>query len=227
MKEEIKLKPSEELAYWIGVAQSDGCFVTRWKKDRKFPQYSVALEVGKKSLPMLLKFRDLSDMILKRKASIWKRSKKEYWQVRIGVSRFLEHFDQLDIRFKDPPTPPSWSLQNPAFFGAYLAGLIDGDGNVYIRKSKYTQCSIRIASSLPQTKLCESIRTILNCGVSVDKKESRSYLGDRYIEGTCYVLEFFVSPKTYKFVEEFILPCLQLAYKKAKVKTYIDSRWSS
>ncbi len=222
-----ELRPSADLAYWIGVAQSDGYFGTRWQKDRKSPQYTVALEVGKKSLPMLLKFKELSTTILKREAKIWKRSKKEYWQVRIGVGKFLEAFKKLDIKFKDPPIPPSWSLQTPEFFGAYLAGLIDGDGTVYVRNSKYPQCAIRIASSLPQTRLCESIRKILTCGASIDRKESKSFLGDRPIEGTCYILEFFVSPKTCKFVEEFILPHLQLAYKKVRVKTYIDSRWSN
>ncbi len=40
--EEFKLEPSEELAYWVGTVQTDGCL--REKYDKKRSQSRVRIE---------------------------------------------------------------------------------------------------------------------------------------------------------------------------------------
>jgi len=35
MGQKLEITPSKELAYWVGVLQSDGCLTTRKYQDRK------------------------------------------------------------------------------------------------------------------------------------------------------------------------------------------------
>jgi len=48
---------SENLAYWLGVAQTDGYLKKQFVKSRNLLRYLVVLDVGFRSLPMLKKFR--------------------------------------------------------------------------------------------------------------------------------------------------------------------------
>ncbi|MBI4009935.1 MAG: hypothetical protein HY361_01950 [Candidatus Aenigmarchaeota archaeon] len=226
MQEEVKIEPSEKLAYWVGVAQSDGSFRTYWEKDRKSAKYLISLCVAEKSFPMLLKFTELSKMLFKRKSGIWKESKRERWIMHIGVTRLLETFKTLDIDFKDPPRPPFWTIKTPKSFGAYLAGLIDGDGSVCIKRPKYPQCIIKIGSGSEQKELSSAIRKLLKCSISITSyKAKKEIVSGRFSDCKWTVLEFLVSSKTYKFLKDFTLPHMQLIYKKRKIEDYISSRW--
>ncbi len=141
------------------------------------------------------------------------------------VTSLLELFDLLDIKFGDPPRPHKWVVSEYRFFGAYLAGIIDGDGTVTIRKSKYPQCSIKISSGEKQLELVDDIRKLLKCSVWIISREGRHMLGDRIFDSQWVDLEFLVSSKTYQFFEKFVLPFIQLGYKKSKIESYISSRW--
>ncbi len=70
MDRELKVEPSEDLAYWIGVVQSDGCFYKYIERGRRKHRYLISLDVSKKSVPMLIKFVKLSEDLFKRKVSI-------------------------------------------------------------------------------------------------------------------------------------------------------------
>ena len=124
MEKEIKTVPSEELAYWLGVAQSDGSLVKYLRKGRTEPNYKISLEVAKNSMPMITKFTELSKELFRRKSAIWK-TKRGGFSMHIGITGLIEIFKDLDMIFKDPPKPPYW-CSGGKLFGAYLAGLIDG-----------------------------------------------------------------------------------------------------
>jgi len=215
MKKQIQIKPTKELAYLIGIIQTDGSFKKYIEKSRNVKRWIISMCVGKKSLPMLRKFQKLSKKLLNRKGGIFKSKISNEWESKIRVNSLIKEFERLDINFGDPPTPPFWVKENEKLFGAYLAGIIDGDGNVRIKRKKYPQCAVRITSSEKQIDLKSTIEKILRCKVNITKDEN------------AYDLEFYVSPKNYKIIKENVLPYITLKYKKDKLNSYINSRWPS
>lgn len=170
---------------------------------------------------MLKKFKEISEKILNRKSGIWKMCEKECWNMRIRVKSLLGTFKKLDIAFGDPPKPPVFCKENPQFFGSYMAGLIDGDGNIRIKRKKYPQCAIRIISGENQAELADLIRNFLNCVVSITFHKGDRILNGRTINGKWYELEFLVSSKNYKFVKLHILPNLTINHKKEMLEEYL------
>jgi len=71
-----KIAPSEDLAYWVGVAQTDAYL--KKVKDKRYNtnkiKYIVRLGIVK-SIPMLEKFREISNNSLFRKGVTWKNKK--------------------------------------------------------------------------------------------------------------------------------------------------------
>jgi len=204
-----------EFAYWTGVAQSDGYFKKYYDKKRKQTSVIISLKVGKKSLPMLEKFVEISKKYLNRESSIFK-NKIGVWECHIGVKKLLNLFKSLDIKFSDPPILPNWVMNDPNFFGSYLAGLIDGDGDIRTKRQKYQQCVIRISSHKPQFELAEELRKILKCEVSISKRI-------RFKKKWCS-LEFYVSKKNYVFIQKFVIPFIKLSYKADKLQNFINSK---
>lgn len=218
----------ENLAYWTGVVQSDGSLRNYFEKDRRVLRHLISFTVSKKSLPMLEKFRLLSNVIFERNARIFKLKSCEFWTYNIRVSKLLEEFKRLDISFGgDPPRPPFWSLSKESSFGAYLAGLIDGDGDIRVKRKRYPQCVIRITSSSKQTNLKNSVSKILNCRASITFRKREKEIENRKFIGSEYSLEFYVSKKNYKFIRENIVPHMALDYKRDKLLNFIESKWLS
>jgi hypothetical protein len=137
------------------------------------------------------------------------------------VNSFLSLFEELDISFKDPPKPPNWAKNE--LFGAYLAGLIDGDGDVRITRPKYPQCVIRISSSKKQADLKEFIEKIMNCKVSINNHFRETKIGERTIKGRWSTLEFYVSSRNKEFIMKYVLPNIALEYKKNKILEYVNT----
>lgn len=167
MSEELKLKPLEELAYWIGVIQTDGCLY----KDKNCDSWKINIDVADKSLPMLEKFMKISEKLFGIKGKIT-RKKNGFWRYHITVTKLLEIFKNSGIEFGDPPRPPEWCKASLPLFCAYLAGVIDGDGSVRtMNMQKYPECVIKISSGHPQEELAECIKTLLNCAVRITLRE--------------------------------------------------------
>ena len=206
---------NKDLAYWVGVAQTDGYLKVYTERETSKTRFIFRLTVGRKSLPMLYKFQNLSDTLLNRKAKIcyYKSNDYEHYEFHIGIGKILEVFRKLEISFSKPPTPPAWSLGEPQFFGAYLAGVIDGDGNVKYRRPQYLQCVIRISSKKPPLELEEAIENLLQCSVCIIKDRN------------AYSLEFCISHKNYDFIKNYVLPQLSLAYKKDKILYFLQMKW--
>ncbi len=221
----ITPEPSEELAYWVGVVQSDGSFCSYVERSTSKIKCTISFGVSEKSLKMLEQFERLSFLLFKRKGSIFKSKTRKVFYSKIGVKSFIGIFQGLGIKFGDPPIPPIWTMQKPELFGAYLAGLIDGDGTVTIRRPEYPQCSVRITSGSKQLELAKYIRKVLKCSVWISSYKDKRKIDDRFSDCEWSDIEFLVSSKTYEFFRRFVLPYIQLDYKKDKIRNYIISRW--
>lgn len=221
MEQKIELKPSEELAYWIGVVQSDGSLKKYTDKKNGSESVIISLHTSAKSLSMVKKFQELSFEVLNRHTNIWTEHVTGEINCHIGVKTLLPVFEELDIGFKDPPRPPNWAKENLRYFGAYLAGLIDGDGSV--RKTGKT-LRIKITSAQKQEELAETIRNMFNCWVGIVRRECNRIFKGRQIHGVSYETEFNVNSKTSEFIKDFVIPWVQLTHKKEKIERFLYSK---
>jgi hypothetical protein len=208
----MKIEASEELAYWVGVVQSDGCLNIYHDKKRNKIFYRISVDVGKKSFPMLKKFQNISNLILGCSIEIYK-CKNDVFKCTLGAKRLLDNLKLLDIKISDSPIPPNWICDNENFIGNYLAGIIDGDGNVSIRKDQ-KKCVIEIFSHEKQILLQSLIKNRLKCGAWIRKAS-----------GNCYGIGFIISHKNYKFVKNCILPNVAIAHKKEALEECIMERF--
>lgn len=215
------INKSTNLAYWVGVVQSDGYFKKQYNKKRGIYRYYISLTVGKCSAEMLQKFRELSRLLWSIKGSTWEDKKRNSINYHFGCKNLIHLFKYLCIDFSDPPEPPQWILDKNELFGAYLAGILDGDGNVNTKRPKYPQCMIRIYSSKEQLTLMEAIKKILNCCACQYFEYNESYIGDRLIKGKASVLQFYVSSKNSKFFTDYIVSHMAISKKRDVIKNYI------
>lgn len=222
----IIIKPSKELAYWTGVVQTDGSLKSYKNKKTSTESVLISLHTSPRSLDMVKKFQLLSQNLIERHSNIWQYPEHNSIDFHIGVKSLLESFRLLDIKFGDPPNPPEWCLTEPQNFGAYLAGVIDGDGSVKITGKKYPQCYIKITSGTEQVKLAEAIRKILGCWVGTYPNEKTTVLKNgKVITGKYWELFFLASSKTREFLEKFTIPFLSLSYKKSKMQEFLVKRY--
>ena len=213
---------SKELAYWTGVAQSDGYF-KQYKEKRKgkfIDRCNIVLGVKEKSFPMLYRFQKISRFIFKTNGN-FHINKKDVAIFSIRVKNFIEKFKELNINFSDPPKPPKWCVDNQKFFGAYLAGVIDGDGDIRISRKEYPYCAIRITSGKEQKELRDSIINSLKCGCNHIKESKKCKIDGREFIGTSHRIEFYVSSKNYELVEKYILPEITIPHKKRIIDRFI------
>jgi hypothetical protein len=219
-----KIVPSEELAYWVGVVRTDGCLKFHTNKNGNVDS-RISLHVAEKSLPMSVKFQRISSEILNRKSKIWKGCGHLFY-FHIGVAKILNQMKGMDIIFGDPPIPPDWCLKSPNTFGAYMAGVIDGDGMVKIIGHRYPQCKIKISSGIEQVELASRIREIYGCWVGIYKRHHFSKIDERIVEGNWFELEFYVSRKNISSFSNFVLPHLEIKHKRDKLENYIRTRYN-
>ncbi len=207
----IILEPSVELGYWVGVAQTDGS-LKHYKNS-----VQISLCISSKSLPMLMKFEEISFKVLNKHSNVWKEKSRDLFDYHYHVKSMLPLFDELGIDFKDPPKPPKWCLDNFSIFGAYLAGVIDGDGCIWLTEPKDYNglvCRAKISCGSKPLELEEAIRKFLNCKTRIIKVKSKW--------GEGYNLEFLISSKNYKFVKEFVLPHIAISYKYQRLNSYME-----
>ena len=217
---------NEELAYWIGLVQANGSLKKYSYRKNKKVYEKLTLEFDVKDKVLVENFQKVCKRSLKRNPKIFYRSRGT-WTCHIDVKKLQHLFKELDICFSDPPIPPRWCIKNENFFGAYLAGVIDGDGDIRIKRKKYPQCVIRIVSGSKQTNLAENIKRLLKCSVSITKRYRVSFFHQekRLISGVSFSLEFLTSSKNFTFIKNYILPRINLLRKSSKLKDYITKRW--
>jgi len=202
-----------EFAYFIGLVQSDGCL----KKYKK--QYYV--HFTNRNILLMKRFQDLVKFCLDREIKFCPR-KYGGFEGKVGVNKLLDEFNKNDISFKDPPKPPDWIDSNLELFCAYLAGLIDGDGDVRLRRPKYPQCAVRITSSRPQLDLVNSIKKNL-CKCSISTYARQGIIEGRTIFSRFARLEFCVSNKNKTIVKDFLLPYVVSKHKHDRINRFLEN----
>jgi hypothetical protein len=156
---------SNNLSYLIGALQGDGCFCKYYANDRnnrKTLRHVIRMEAM--DLEMVKKVQETFNKIFNRNVKIYKGFDGVY-EIKYLVKTLIPIFKKLDIRIKDPPIPPKWVNGNINFFGPYLAGVIDSDGSICIKRPQYPQCNIKIYSGHPQLELKKSIERHFKCKV--------------------------------------------------------------
>ncbi len=198
----------EDVAYLIGVLHSDGCIYHFNDKKRNKIRIRVIVTVAQKSLQMLESFRDIFSEKFEKKIKIRKIPKKNYFSIQTAVNS-IYHIIQKWEHHKIPLE----IIGSKNLFGAYLAGVIDGDGCVKYRKHAKNM-EIRISAGHKLLELASLIRFHLECGCHFTKDKSKTGLG--------YNTIFNVSPKNFNFLMNFVHPHIKISHKSEKLKWYID-----
>jgi hypothetical protein len=206
----------------VGVVQTDGSIhIYEHKRGREAGRKSwrFNLTVAKKSFPMLNKTLKIFCVLFDRHVSTYtlKNGQKGF---QTSIDRLMPYFTQWKLKFDSPPTPPSWTKKDVKLFGAYLAGVIDGDGDVTVKRPKYPDCRIRISSAKPPNELKKWIELFFKC-------KTRIYLQKRRLNGKtyhCHKLSFYVSGKNYEKMKRLVVPNMSVKHKKNKIKKFIKER---
>jgi hypothetical protein len=190
------MKISKDFAYFIGAVQSDGYFYKFFNKKRNILVPKIKFCVGAGSIEMLKRVQQIFKNEFGRDIVIYRYDRfNDSFRLETSVKNLLPLFNHLGLSFNDPPTPPDCVVGDTELFGAYLAGVVDGDGNICVKRPKHPQCRIRITSGKPQKELVDAIQKKFCCYVGVYKQTTKGVYKGREIRGTGYNLEFYVSSK--------------------------------
>jgi hypothetical protein len=212
---------SPKLAYAIGALQGDGCLYQYKSKTRGRCITRHILMMEAKDIEMVKNVAEIFAELFGKKRRIYKK-KTGVYGISYSVKTELDFFKELGINSKYPPKPPEWIGNDSRLLGAYLAGLIDADGNVCLKRPKYPQCRIRIISSTSQKDLKKSIETVFNCSVSVSEFDEYIKAWKRWTHKAR--LEFVISPKNMNEIKQFVLPYLAIPRKRKPVLAFIKMR---
>ena len=210
------------IAYFIGVLHSDGSLYHYLFRNRV--RHRFELFVGERSLPMLRKTRRIISSEFSRKLKIMDRgfvnSTERMFSLQLSVTRLLPEFQMLGI---DKSTRPLWLEDSRDLFCAYLAGVIDGDGDITIRKGSHPRCRIRITAGEKLVELAKLVQHHLSCGCCIEPFwASTASLGRKNAElRRAYKHSFLLSPKNKSVVEYKLYPHLTLRHKKQKLLSYL------
>ena len=213
-KEELK---NPEFSYFIGAVQGDGSYGKY--VDRTKGKFRTTLSLNANDLEMVGKCADIFNFSFERNVSIGKRKNDKTLGFSTTVNSLVTIFSELRIDFSDPPKPPNWITQNIKPFGPYMAGLIDSDGSVAVKRKKYPQCAIRIISGYRQEQLKIVVERMLNCKSSIE--ETGQFVKEWENWYPAFRLSFLVSKKNWKIIEKNVLPFITLSRKRIKIEHYL------
>lgn len=203
------------LSYFIGALHSDGTFYLFKDKKRNWNSYRIRFQVGEKSLPMLRCLRQIFATELDRELKINLDGVNEYgtkiYSLGTSVNRLLPLFSALGV---DKHSLPKRLVANKRLFCAYLAGLIDGDGDVRIKRPRYPQCEIRITSARASQKLRRLISKHLTCSARIEKVHVNAIINGRPVIGTGYKHSFYLSSKNLPDFIKLVYPHVQISRKR-------------
>lgn len=203
---------NSNIAYLIGVIQSDGCIYKFHDKKANRIRNRFRLVVSPKSLRMLLNVKDCFEKEFNRSIKISKnlRLGRTYYSLSLEFNKLAKKFQTLQIQKN---FIPSWIVENKKLFFPYLAGLIDGDGSINIHRPSYPQCRIRITDGKSNKELLTLVEKYLNCKPWLEKIPNKN----------AYHHVFCVSPKNATVIKNELLPLLQLEHKKTKLENFIQT----
>jgi len=191
----------KDLAYMIGAINSDGCIYFFNNKKRNMIIARLEFTIGAKSMPMLEKVQDVLLEHFKKRTTIQVRNYKNSYALHTSINRHLTAF----LSWEDYKIPAE--IKSDAYlFGAYLAGLIDGDGYVKTKHNidrKRPQSVIKIASDRPLEGISTLIQKYAACKVHFEHNKKNKGVQ------TC----FYVTKKNAKFLKDCVLPNLAITHK--------------
>jgi hypothetical protein len=216
------IRINQDLAYWVGVAQTDGSYGRYKSRDGKTRDL-IRLTVSPKSSKMLNKFKQISEVLFQRNSKIFKMKTSNHLSFKMGAAKLLSTFKISDVRFGDPPRPPEWAKHNPRLFGSYLAGTLDGDGSLaIIHKKTKPQLVFRVFSGHRPNSLKNLISNFLGVSVNVKRRYQESFIQGRPIVGRVYILYFYLNLRHLEFFKQFVLPHMQIDHKRKKLEEFIS-----
>ena len=214
-----KLNP--RLAYFIGALHSDGTFYIFKDKKKKRDVYRLRFQVGEKSLPMLRYLQNVFDIELGRRLKIVLDEVNEYgteiYSLGTCVNKLLPTLTSLGIQKN---TLPRILASDKRLFCAYLAGLIDGDGDIRIKRPSYPQCVIRITAGRESQELSNLISKHLSCSVGVEKVSCNTKIEGRSVTGTGYQHYFYLSSKNMLVFTRYVYPYIQIKHKRKQLQRF-------
>ena len=203
-----KVKINEDISYLIGVLHSDGCIYRFKSKKRNFDSIRINLHVAHKSLPMIIKFQEIFLKYFNRRVNIRKVPNKNAYVIQTSINRIYYIFKEWE-----KGQIPIEINNNPSLFGAYLAGLIDGDGYVKLKNRKdrkLPQLVVWIANNKPLFIIQNLIKKFMYCGAHISPVKDKN----------CYQTCFYITHKNLKFFKEFVRPYLTIIYKITELEKY-------
>jgi len=203
----------EDVAYLIGVLQSDGCIYEFYERKTNRHRIRLSLGVGMNSLPMSEKFKRILAESLNIHVTIRKSpSRENSYQIQTSINRKAKLFREWKKEELNNEISNKIEL-----FGAYLAGLIDGDGHVKIKNNHdrdIPQCIIRIAEDRPMKTLQQLILKFFNCQVHFEKN------ADSKCVQTC----FYISKRNIVLFYKYVYPHLTLKHKLWRLSRYLEMK---
>jgi len=214
---------NENISYLIGVLHTDGCIYKFYDKKENRIRHRFSIYVEEKSVPMVEKVQNVLSKEFQRNVKILSRGKNEYgnncFYLQTGINKLLPTFSLLGI---SKNTLPLEIHQDKKLFCAYLSGVIDGDGNICIKRPQYPQCRIRIATGKKIKYLKTLIEEHLNCKCFVNKVIVDSVIGvpPRKVHGECFYYDFYLSSKNYNEFKNLVYPFIQIKHKKKVIERF-------
>ena len=203
------IKINKDIAYFIGVLHSDGYIYIFNDKRRNRNQIRLGLEIGTKSITMALKFKKILQDYFGKYVHLRQRPNRTTLNLQTSINKFWDVFRN----WNDGKLPDD--IQgNKALFGAYLAGLIDGDGHIKIKNNikdrLIPQCVVKIASNRPLEDAKNLIEFHINCKVHFEFKNIGKGVN------TC----FYVSKKNIEFFKNYIYPNMVMPNKLNRLQNF-------
>ena len=209
--EEFKIDTN--IAYFIGVLHSDGYIYTFNDRKRKRKQIRLGLQIGRKSIPMAMKFKKILFDYFGKTVNIRLKPNTNLLCIQTSVNRIwniLQNWGRgkLPVEIK----------ANKILFGAYLAGLIDGDEYIQIKNNTkdrvIPQCVIRIASDCPLADIKDLIKEYIKCSVHFEFHKTNKGVNTT----------FYISKKSIEFIESYIYPHLVMPYKLTTLERFFNMK---
>jgi len=157
---------------------------------------------------MSQKFKDIFSNSFGRTTNIRKIPNKNAYCIQTSINTLWYAFktwNKIGI--------PTEISNNKILFGAYLAGIIDGDGTVKIKNNKdrvIPQYVVKIASDHPLREIKILIRKYLDCSTYFEYDNRSNGVN------TC----FYLSQKNICFIKDNVYPHIELLHKKERFEKY-------
>ncbi|NIP40928.1 MAG: hypothetical protein GTN39_05415 [Candidatus Aenigmarchaeota archaeon] len=174
---------------------------------------------------MLRRIQKIIASELQRNVKITKKSCMQDYNpvfgLELNIKTLLPKFKEMGINKK---TIPKWIKYNYKMFGAYLAGVIDGDGDITIKRPKYPQCRVRITSGKVLSETKKLVEKHLNCKCNIESYVVSTYSLPRakVKEGIGYKHYFYISPKNVSIFKRYVYRYLQIAHKRATLERFFN-----